>query len=217
MSMFLTKRLWVMGALALWLGGCGAPPPKPVIMKPAESVQEEAMLKLAEKDYADALKSMQGMKYKEAEKQLLEMTEKYPTLSGPFANLAIVYMETKRPKEAEEAFKKAVGLNSKVPAIFNQMGYFYRENGRFEDARQAYEGAISADPGYAKAHLNLGVLYDLYLMDSDKALKSYMKFAEITKPATTEPVMKWIADLSARAKKAVPPAPAPEAAAPQVQ
>lgn len=210
-----TKRLYLACALASWLAGCGAPPPKPVIMKPAESAQEESMLKLAEKDYADALKSMQGMKYKEAEKQLLVMAEKYPTLAGPFANLGIVYMETKRPKEAEAAFKKAVELNPKVPAVFNQMGYFYRENGRFEEARQAYEKAIEVDPGYAKAHLNLGVLYDLYLMDSDQALKKYLKYAEIAKPAATEPVMKWIADLSARAKKAA--IPAPEATTPQVQ
>lgn len=216
MSMCLTSRQWVLVALAGLLFGCATPlpPPKPVISTPATNVQEEQLLKAAEKDYVEALRAMQGNKYDEAERLLKAMTEQYPKLAGPYANLGIVYANTKREKAAEQAFKKAIEVNPSLPQVYDQLGYFYRQSGRFQEARDAYAKAVELAPEYANAYFNLGVLNDLYLMDNEAALKAYTKYLELAKPERTDPVVKWIADLSKRVAVAKPveaPAPAPVA------
>lgn len=204
--MSLTSRLWIVTALAALLFGCAtpAPPPKPVIATPAANVQEEALLKAAEKDYVEALRAMQGSKYDEAERLLKAMIETYPKLAGPYANLGIVYANTKREKLAEQTFKQAIEVNPKLPQLHDQLGYFYRQNGRFQEAREAYTRAIEIAPDYANAYYNLGVLNDLYLMDNEAALKAYTKYMEIAKPERTDPIIKWIADLSTRVRTAKP-------------
>ena len=45
----------------------------------------------------------------------------------------------------------------------NELGIVERKLGKFAEAEAAYQRAIAAEPNYAPAHLNLGVLYDLYL------------------------------------------------------
>ena len=42
------------------------------------------------------------------------------------------------------------------------LGVAYRQQGRFTQAREAYEQALQIDPDYAAATLNLGILNDLY-------------------------------------------------------
>ncbi len=44
--------------------------------------------------------------------------------------------------------------------------------GEFGDAATSYEQAIAADPRYAPAWRNLGVVSDLYLGDPNRALKA---------------------------------------------
>lgn len=200
----INRQLILLG-LVLMLAACAAPAPKPVITIPASNAQEEVMLKQAEKDYTDALLAMRNARYDEAERLLKSMTEKYPGYAGPYANLGIVYANTKREKLAEQAFHQAIERNAGLAKVYEQQGYFYRKYGRFKEAREAYRKAVEVDPGYASAYLNLGILNDLYLMDNDGALKAYIKYAELINPPKNDPVVKWIADLSSRKRPAPPP------------
>ena len=52
----------------------------------------------------------------------------------------------------------------------NELGIVERKLGKFAEAEAAYQRTIAAEPNYAPAHLNLGVLYDLYLAQPQKAL-----------------------------------------------
>ena len=76
------------------------------------------------------------------------------------------------PKSATE-LEQAVKLNPRQPIYLNQLGITYRQQGQFAKARDAYQRALALDPGYAAAALNLGILYDLYLGDSPRALEQY--------------------------------------------
>ena len=68
----------------------------------------------------------------------------------------------------------------------------------------AYEQAIDADPAYAPAQLNLGVLYDLYLWDAARALEHYDRYLALTTD-NDDKVKRWVAELRRRtAPKAQP-------------
>jgi tetratricopeptide (TPR) repeat protein len=82
-------------------------------------------------------------------------------------------------------------------ALLNQLGIAQRRDGRFEQARQSYEAAIAVDPLSSASHLNLAILFDLYLGDAAKALPLYQRGLELS-PADAATVGKWVAELKSR-------------------
>ena len=54
----------------------------------------------------------------------------------------------------------------------------YRESGDHARAEQAYRRALAAQPQYAPAQLNLGILYDLYLQRPHDAVAAYRSYRE---------------------------------------
>ncbi|HET8693706.1 MAG TPA: tetratricopeptide repeat protein, partial [Aquabacterium sp.] len=93
---------------------------------------------------------------------------------------------------------------SATPAVsYNQLGVHYRQLGQFDKARAAYERALAADPQYAPAVLNLGILSDLYLGDAERALSMYQRYLDLT-PQGDPTVAKWIADLKHRLASSQP-------------
>ncbi len=85
------------------------------------------------------------------------------------------------------------------------LGLVYRRTGRFPDAEKSYQAAIAADPTYAGAYRNLGVLYDLYLQSPERALPVYQKYQELSGGADKQ-VAEWIKDVTRRAGAAQKPA-----------
>ena len=73
----------------------------------------------------------------------------------------------------------------------------HRQQGQFDKAREAYEQAIALAPDYAAPMLNLGILNDLYLGDSRRALVLYERYLELS-PAGDVQVSKWVVDLHNR-------------------
>ncbi len=99
--------------------------------------------------------------------------------------------------EKADAAVDASKANPQQPAYHNQLGISYRQQGRFDQAREAYARAIELDPQYASAVLNLGVLHDLYLGDATRALELYERYLALT-PGGDAAVTKWVADLKNR-------------------
>jgi tetratricopeptide (TPR) repeat protein len=149
------------------------------------------------------------------------MTQTYPDLPGPYANLGLLYRNANQLADAEAAFQKATEHAPWDAATWTEYGVTLRQAGKFAEARSAYEKAISLNPNYAAAHRTLGVLLDLYLDDSltgQTELETYM-----TLTGEDKPVSGWLAELRSRNKSAAPrnpapaadtPAPAPDAGAP---
>ena len=156
----------------------------------------------ARADYERALAVLKvAGREREAEQALLTLGRAYPNLSGPQANLGILYFRLGKFEEAEQALTQAIKLNPKHPAYYNQLGIVYRARGRFDDARKAYEKALQVDTNYKKAHLNIGILYDLYLNDLAKALFHYQRYQQLNTPEDKQ-VAKWIVDLNQRTRSA---------------
>jgi Flp pilus assembly protein TadD len=70
-------------------------------------------------------------------------------------NLALLFLEEKRADEAMPLLLKAVDLRKDVAAFHNNLGMAFEHTRRFKDAAEAYNDALSADPGYEKAKQNL--------------------------------------------------------------
>ena len=90
------------------------------------------------------------------------MTQSYPELPGPYANLGLLYRNANQLAESEAALQKATERAAWDAATWTEYGLTLRQAGKFAEARTAYEKRASqANPSYAPAHRNLGVLLDL--------------------------------------------------------
>jgi Flp pilus assembly protein TadD len=143
------------------------------------------------------------------------MTQSYPDLPGPYANLGILYRNASQLPEAEAALQKATERASWDAATWNEYGLTLRQAGKFAEAKTAYEKAIEANTAYAPAHRNYAVLLDLFLNDSLTAQTEFETYKTLT--GEEKPVSGWIAELKARNRvpgRATEPEapPAPEAA-----
>ncbi len=154
----------------------------------------------AKRDFDSALKAMTSGNDKEAERLLGQLATNYPELSGPNANLGIVYLRSGRLADAERVVAQAIKQNPNNATYYNLLGIVDRTAGKFAEARKAYDAALLIDANYAYAHLNIGILYDLYLNDTNKALQHYQRYQALT-PKEDPQVAKWIADLQQRMKK----------------
>jgi tetratricopeptide (TPR) repeat protein len=177
-----------------------APPPKAVKAEPAApkpAPPEPVVSPESRALYQQALAALGAGRYPEAERGLLAVARREPRLAGPHANLGILYGRTGRPAQALESLREAIRLNPERAAFYNELGLISRREGKFDDARRYYAKALDLDPNYAYAHLNIGILYDLYLQDIEKAMQHYQRYQELT-PSETGTVTKWIADLQQR-------------------
>ena len=158
------------------------------------------------------------MRGSDATQAILEMqvlTQSYPDLSGPYANLGVLHRNANQLAESEAALAKATERAPWDAQTWTEYGLTLRQAGKFAEARAAYERAVKANPSYAPAHRNLGVLLDLYLEDPLTAQTEFETYKTLT--GEDKPVSGWLAELRARNKVRAPaseavPEPTPEAA-----
>jgi len=146
--------------------------------------------------YEQAVAMMAAGDYTEARLRFGEFLLQYPDYPGAHANLAIISLHSGDEAGAEESISRALAIDAAYAPALNLRGMLRRRQGRFEDAEAAYLKAVTAAPGYALAHYNLGVLYELYLQRLEPALQHFEKYQSLTDD--DEQVSKWIADLKRR-------------------
>ncbi|MDB5985757.1 MAG: tetratricopeptide repeat protein [Nevskia sp.] len=184
-------------------GSSGSPPPPATSANaPAAPVANTAIQGDANKRFQDALQLMHEHKSDEAQAALEALVKDFPNLSGPQTDLGIVYARAKQRDKAFNSFNKAIAANPKNATAYDWQGILYRESGDYAGAERAYLQALSAQPDYAGAHLNLAILYDVYLkrpQDAAAQYREYQRLAGANKPIVTA----WINELQPPA--VVPP------------
>jgi Flp pilus assembly protein TadD len=135
------------------------------------------------------------------------LTQSYPDLPGPYANLGLLYRNANQLAESEAALAKATERAPWDAQTWTEYGVTLRLAGKFAEARKAYEKAIEVNPSYAPAHRNLGVVLDLYLNDSITAQSEFETYKTLT--GEDKPVSGWIAELRSRNRAAAPRESAP--------
>jgi tetratricopeptide (TPR) repeat protein len=157
----------------------------------------------AAQQYTEALRLMKAGRGAEAETQFKQLAAAYPDLAGPEVNLGLLYLQGSNLLEAEAAFQAALARSPANAVAGNELGIVERKLGKFSEAEAAYQRTIAADPNYAPTYLNLGVLYDLYLAEPQKALEQFEHYVQLA--GDNKQVAGWLAELR---KRVGAPAPA---------
>jgi Tfp pilus assembly protein PilF len=129
-----------------------------------------------------------------AEAELQWLLENYPDLSGPSLNLALVYQYQGELDLAEQYYLQALHINPNNLAAYNQYAVFLREQGRFAEAEKVYKEALGVWEAHPQTHLNIGILYDLYMGDQGRALLHFHRYQNLT-GSEDQQVAGWIVDL----------------------
>lgn len=153
--------------------------------------------KQAEDKYAAAIAAMRDGRDQEAETLFKAMTKEFPQLSGPHVNLGILYFQAEKTAQARAAFEKALELNPDSAISFNHLGILSRIDGDFNQALDHYTNALAINLKYAKAHLNMGILLELYMGQLAPALEHYKHYYALSGEKDGE-VYGWIVDLDRR-------------------
>ena len=167
----------------------------------------------ANTEFTRALTLMRGSDPTQAILEMQVLTQSYPDLPGPYANLGVLH------RNANQLRRVGSGARRRPPSARPGM----RRPGPNTASRCARpassprrapptNSALKANPSYAPAHRNLGVLLDLFLDDPLTAQTELETYKTLT--GEDKPVSGWLAELRARNKVRAPaPEAAPEAAA----
>lgn len=158
-----------------------------------EATAQRAPTPEARERFEQALAAMREARYDEARSILQALAEAYPELSGPPTNLGIIAMRADNdPARAVQHFRAAVAANPGNAVAHNWIGVLLRQRGAHEAAERAYLRALEARPDYAKAHRNIGILYDVHLGEVGKARHHYREYLELDREADSLIVRVWL-------------------------
>jgi tetratricopeptide (TPR) repeat protein len=207
-----------LGLAAILIAGCSGfakkGPGAPASQRPTVSGARPAVPDKGDPQarFSDAVQLMKQKKLPDAEAALVALNQDFPQYSGPVTNLGIIYAKSNRRDLAVAAFTKATSLNSKNAVAWNWLGMTERDAGDRAAAEQAYLKALQVNPGYAPAHLNLGILYDTYLGRPADALVHYRQYQQLAGKDELR-VAAWIAEIESKQNLSKPtPVPQPVAA-----
>ena len=88
-----------------------------------------------------------------------------PGYVDPYYNLAKLYQDVERPKEAIELYQRALSLNPGYKDAYFNLGRLYQQLGDDQKAVEAYNQMIQTDPRNADLYVNTIKAYTQALKD----------------------------------------------------
>jgi len=156
-------------------------------------------------DFERAVGLAKAGKDEEAELEFEVIATGYPTYPGALVNLGILYRKHAELAKSDQSLRAAVQRDPTDAEAWSELGVTLRQEGKFHEAADAYNQAISVNPNFAPAYRNLAIVLDLYLGDTGAALTAMEHYRDLA--ADDKGVTGWIADLKQRAAKGAAPAP----------
>lgn len=198
---------WLAGWALLGLAGCASAPPAPSETPPAvieivipvpTIAPDQTTPKLVE-----AIAQLKRGKIAEAEALLTGIVETRKDVPEAWFNLGWAKLQRRKPAMAVEALQTGLKLRPDDARALNLLGLAFREQGQFSQAEETYRKGLQHAPTSARLHLNLGILYDLYLNKPDQALTSYRAYQQLQTPPDAK-VAGWIAVLERKSRQTTP-------------
>ncbi len=144
-----------------------------------------------------ARRAYKNKDYEQVEILVSEIVAIEPKLSGPWVMRAKIALDKNDSEKALMHFQKAIDVNAKNINAYLPLAKIQREKGEFVAAQNTYAKALAVWPDFPEAHLNLGILYDLYLNQSSKAQK-HMEAYEFLVEEPIQSVSVWLNEIRQR-------------------
>lgn len=147
--------------------------------------------------YIEARRSYKKAKYDFAKGKLNTLLEKDVSLSGPWVMLGDIAMKQQQPEDAEKHFRKALDINPSNINAYLRLAQVLRVKGKFVSAQNVYAEVLALWKDFPEAHLNLGILYDVYL---NKPLvgQQHMEAYQFLTDSKSQEVSEWLAEIRSR-------------------
>lgn len=182
------------------LFACAQTPKQEEVLDPNQRIKQP-IPEGAEQAFAQVLSAMDQQYWELAENYLKAMQLNYPELPSVYVNLGWVYQQQGNTAQAIEAYATVLDWRTQYrPDAHLMLAKLHREAGDFALAENVYVQALGVWPDEPKLHINLGILYDLYLDDPARAL-SFFKQAQailIETDKEDKQLKGWIRDLERR-------------------
>ncbi len=136
-----------------------------------------------------------------ARQLLTELVKKNTKLSGPWVMLGDIALKKGELELAFEHFLQASTVNKNNINAYLRLAKVQRMQGDFIKAQNTYATLLSIWPDFPEAHLNLGVLYDVYFNDAVKA-KKHMQAYQFLAAKPQDKALEWLADVEQRSVSA---------------
>lgn len=76
-------------------------------------------------------------------------------------------------------FNNAIRVNPMKPEAYYALGFFYQENGQYEEAMLTYDNMLKVSPGNASALYNKGYINLIYLKNYDAAIDWFTQVVKV--------------------------------------
>jgi tetratricopeptide (TPR) repeat protein len=153
--------------------------------------------KLSVEKFIIAKRAVKSKDYDTAEKSLNDIIAVNKKISGPWVMLSDIALEQNDPEKAEQYLSRAIAINKHNVNAYLRLAKVKRILGQFKQAQQTYYDALSLWPDFPEAHLNLGLLYDIYMNETVKAQKHVEAYQFLTH-GSNEQVAAWLEEIQNR-------------------
>ena len=115
-----------------------------------------------------------------------------PKDAASYYDIGLGHYESKRFREAVEAFKQSIRLGSTDPKTYFTLGQAYYSLGLYREAREAYKRVVRLKPDWAEAHYQLGWMY--HILGDEEAAREQYKILQTLSPETAANFQKLLVD-----------------------
>ncbi len=119
-----------------------------------------------------------GNQVSTAEQSSLNTTS--PQDAASYYAIGMGHYESKRFKDAVEAFKQSIRLGSTDPKTYFSLGQAYYSLNLYKEARESYKRAAKVKPDWAEAHYQLGWMY--HILGDKAAAQAQYKILQTLSP-----------------------------------
>ncbi len=152
----------------------------------------------ANAEFTRALTLMRGSDPTQAILEMQVLTQSYPDLPGPYANLGVLHRNANQLRRVGSCAGQGHRARGLGCADLDRIRPHAAPGGQVRRGARRLRNAIKANPSYAPAHRNLGVLLDLFLDDPLTAQTELETYKTLT--GEDKPVSGWLAELRSRNK-----------------
>lgn len=121
--------------------------------------------------FIEAKKAMRAENYSVAKQKLQVITRNDKDLSGPWVLLGEIAQIEKQFEQSEKFYKTAISINPKNINAYTGLAKTQRLMGEFNVAQNTLALVLGIWSDFPEAHLNIAVLYDVYLNKAELAQK----------------------------------------------